>query len=391
MLTPRCLSLSLLALLLVVAATARAQDAAEADSEAPDVEAPDDEAPEDEAPDDEAPDDEAPMLRAWAVVDLQDGTRFEGPLLGMSPEGIVLQVDGIAVTLARGVVASMSLEQRPGPELAPAVPGDAAWILVRLHDGSVVSGTLVRQTADAIALETAEGPVEIARRDVESTAVGTLGGVEAEVPSVTTDAPAETLAPAANPAVWEEYRQRRLLMLDHKARLIGPPHLGYAWDAFNRRRNGRFHFVFGKKMRTRIRTGELQDLVDDPAYNAVMAEAVRRAKAERKAGWAFVAGGAGAMVTAVVMNSIGAADSDLSPVLFGGIPLLASGITFFVVGGSLDVKSRKRLARIRGFDFSELLPRDKGWALMQRHNAALRTELGLEDDEALDGLEDAAD
>lgn len=330
--------------------------------------------------------------RTWATLELADGTRFEGPLLGMSNDGFVLRVDGVAVTVARSLVVSASIEQRVAPTSEPSE--EVAWIVIRTTDGAVVSGTLVRQTDEAVVLRVGSEETAIPRDRIDSTAVGVLGGAEAELPSLQTgaDLPTEVAEESQDlTRAWEEYRQRRMVMLDHKARRIGPPSLGYRWEDFDRRRNARFHIVFGKRMRTRIRTVEFQDLVADPTFTAAMEMAVDRALVERKAGWAFLAGGAGALLTGVVMNSIGASSSDLSPVLFGGIPLLASGVTFFVVGASLDVKSRKRMESLRGFDFSEVMPRDRAWEAMQRYNGEVRRELGLEDDESLDALEQADD
>jgi len=188
----------------------------------------------------------------------------------------------------------------------------------------------------------------------------------------------------------EEYQRRRLVMLDHDANLIGPPPLGFDWEDFNRRRNRRYHFVIGDRPRTRLRTTEFETMVKDPVFSAVLEHARTRARNDRKAGMAFLGGGAGALATGVVFNSLGVSESDLSPVLFGGIPLLASGITFLVIGASLQRQSRKRAREIRGFDFEEILPRDRAWTSMQLYNGELRRELGLPDDEALDGVDEDA-
>ena len=339
------------------------------------------------------------VSRAWATITLDDGTVFEGPLLGMSDRGFVLEVDGIAITLARSVVAAADIEQRVISTRDGAGVGataELAWMILRRVDGTITSGTLVRQTAGEIVLLSGSAEVAVPRAEIASTAVGVLGGEDTALPTLHGGAAAPPPAISATDArlrspEWQEYTQRRMLMLDHKARLIGPPTLGYGRDAFHRRANGRYHIVFGKRVRTRLRTVEFGELVQDPTFTAALELALQRTEADRKAGWAFIGGGAGAILAAVVLNSLGAANSDLSPVLFGGVPLLASGVTFFVVGASLDVKSRKRRRTVRGFDLSELLPRDRAWVSMQRYNSSLRRELGLEDDEELDSLDEVVE
>ncbi len=332
-------------------------------------------------------------FRAWAIIELPDGAHIEGPLLGMSADGYVVEVAGVALTIRRDATAAVEIVQREDPHAGPTAgaqtpdePAQIPWMVIRRTDGSVVAGTLIRQTERDVVLLSGGREVATARADIASTATGILGTAEAEAEAPTVQARVDAAVPAVpSAATWDEYHQRRLVMLDSKARVIGSPSVGFDWDQFNRRGTARYHFVFGKRMRTRLRTIEFEELVSDPTFSAALELAMQRALNDRKAGWAFLLGGVGALGTAVALNSIGAADSDLSPVLFGGIPLLSSGIVFIVVGAALDVQSRKRQDRIRGMDFAALVPRDRAWTAMQGYNGALRRELGLPDDEALDG------
>lgn len=197
--------------------------------------------------------------------------------------------------------------------------------------------------------------------------------------------PQQWRAVAEGLPAYDEYRQRRLVLTLRTGELIGPGELGYRRSAFREDNASLFYIVVEGEAEYRLTYGDLIRLSGDPVVVNRYERFVASARRDQRSGVILFGVGVGFAVASLIAGSVAfdqwnaAWTPAVLPSLFG------CTVSFMLAGGGLAAKGKQTERQLReDYRLERILDRDEAWAAVQRHNAALRRELGLPDDERMD-------
>ena len=297
-----------------------------------------------------------------------------------------------------GEIVFEPFDEEEAPESPEDETSELQWVVVQRRDGSTVSGTLIRSTDDGLEVASGDRVLLIPNDDIVRVVSGGFDDPPpAAVDPPTAPAPPEPprLGPAANAGRYElagspaldDYRSLRLQLIDGRGRRIGPEEIGYRPDDFGRRDRKRFHVIFGGDPGEHVTIPEFARLADLPALTEEL-ERRRKAAQARTAGGLVLLGVGQALLTgAIISGAVFQQEQDVSAL--SGMPIFVSGsITTFVIGAFVTGSGLKWTKRYEQARLDRVWLRSEAWEGVDAHNARLREDLGLPDDETLDGPED---
>ena len=334
-------------------------------------------------------------------VVLADGSEIVGLLVGEDDQELHLQTKTQVVRASRDEVVELELLglDVPVPALQPEGDEGERWVIVRLKDGSMVTGTLRSMDVDTVVVHSGEELVAVPQAGIVAMNLGTFGEVEVSpLPSTVRNQPREAEPEEDQPSVTAqlaslkgslpdelllEYAQRRVELVDREGQPIGPEELDYPPEDFEERGSDSYSAWVGG---TRLRADGLFRRLDDGL--ALDWWAARNAKRRSKMGvWISMSvTGATMMVVAAtaatVLEGQGASAGD-SRARFVP-PLWGVGLGVSIVGTGFGLRMAATVSRDYDHELRDLMPREQAWYFVQEHNGALRRELGLPDEEVLD-------
>lgn len=295
-------------------------------------------------------------------------------------------------------------EQDEAPPAAAAEPADEElqWIVIELRDGSTLSGTLIRYVDQGLEIRSG---TEVVVVPMERILRVVAGGFEDESPAEpavestpATARPAQRPPPAhrgssapylelsGSPA-FLEYRDSRLQLTDGRGRWIGPKSSGYHPDDLGRLDRKRFHVIRPSDPRGRLSIPEFARLADLPVLTEELRLLEARNRSRLTGGLVLLAIGQGLLTAAIIAGTAYQQTQDINHM--AGMPFFASGAgTTLAIGSIVTISGLKHQKRLSDIRLDRVWERSEAWRGVEAYNSRLRQDLGLPDDDRLDGPED---
>jgi hypothetical protein len=335
-------------------------------------------------------------------VVLADGQELVALLVGEDEAELFLQTDTQVLRTPRGEVVELELLgfDVPVPALIPEGGDGERWIILKLQDGSMVTGTLEAMDVESVVVHSGEDLVAVPQTQIVAMNLGTFG--DAEPPAIPETArgwyrgvreEAEEelsvghqlarLESDIAPDAMLRYAERRIELRDKRGQPIGPKELDYPARDFKEHSLHPYSAWSGGQ---RLRADGLFRLVDDGAVLDWWAERTADRRARTAVWMSFSITGsvmmAAAALVAGVSNDQGVSQGDYR---VGGVaPVWGIGLGFAITGTGFGLRTVEGVGRDYDHDLRDLMTREAAWVLVEEHNSALRRELGLPDEEVLD-------
>ena len=281
-----------------------------------------------------------------------------------------------------------------------------AWagsaVVIQTIDGRTLAGELIGVSESGLVLHTGDGEVVVPLADIDrarSVDLSGDGGDDVLGPALeaapVASWPAETPSPATAPeapladylldAAGErtlEYDRRRIRLVASDGTPIGSRAAGFRSIHLGRDRKRAFAAVTGEAG-AYLAVGDFVTAYGDEQLLRRYSVRLDKARVKMGIGLGFVFTASTAALVGIVGGIPEASVTGDAP--FPWAYFVGAAIPVSIVGAIITGKGHVELARLQGRDLRYVVDRREAWDLGQEHNGALRRELGIPDDERMDG------